>query len=135
MTTYNLNFQGYWLEGKVRTLPQGSGIYFVYKCIYDVVKDSVKLLDLLYISKADNIYQQLVDFDKTSISASDDTLCFSCALVDKDNLNIVEDALILVQKPAGNQIIKESFDYSDLEFHLTGRCNLFKCCDFRITKD
>lgn len=58
MKEYKLNFEGYWRNINKGGLPSYSGIYFVYRCIYNAQSNSVELVDIIYIGQADNIHDR-----------------------------------------------------------------------------
>jgi excinuclease UvrABC nuclease subunit len=137
---YNLNFKGYWRDSHRSGIPATSGIYLVYKCTYNSTTDEVSLIELLYIGKAEELQERHSNHDKREIflkecdNSKGETLCYSIAEVNKNDLDIVENALIFAQKPKLNDKCKDKFNYDDAEFHLEGRCALMKHADFIITK-
>ena len=45
--TYNIQFEGYWLEKNKAGIPAKSGVYMVYRSKYDVASDTVTLLEII----------------------------------------------------------------------------------------
>ena len=50
MATYSLDFNGYYLS--TDSLPEETGVYLVYTCVYNKSTDKVTLKRLLYIGKS-----------------------------------------------------------------------------------
>ena len=48
---FDLNFKGYWLDDAISNIPECSGVYIVYTCVYDGDSRTVKLENLIYIVK------------------------------------------------------------------------------------
>ena len=57
---------------------------------------------------------------------------YAIAEVDKDDLDLVENALVYAQQPPLNDRFKDKFNYPMAEFHIEGRCALMKHKDFTI---
>jgi excinuclease UvrABC nuclease subunit len=139
MEEYNLSFKGYWRDDRRSELPDFSGIYLVYKCVYNHEAKTVKLLDLMYIGQAENIRNRNEEHEKRGVFLQEckdnETLCYSAAEVERDNLNIVENALIFAQQPKLNKNYKDKFNYDmPAEFHLEGKCRFMKHLDFTINR-
>lgn len=135
MGEYKLNFNGYWIESRMTEIPKTSGIYLVYRCI--LKEQGVKLEELLYIGQTKNLYERLHSHEKMDDFKHEckekEDLCFSVAEVPLEDLNIVENALIFVEKPRLNDDDKERFKFeTPVTFHLEGRCALMKHQNFII---
>lgn len=138
---YNLIFQGYWVRGEIEGFPAGSGIYLVYRCIYNKPTEtsagSVSLKELIYIGQSENGRERILNHDKeqTFLQACEngETLCYAFAPVEKSDLDIVENALIFAQQPRLNEQGKDHFNYSAAVFVLEGRCGLMEHLNFRIS--
>lgn len=137
MNKYNITFDGYWRDINKNSLPSFGGIYFVYSCIYNKEPRTVTLKELLYIGKAINIHdrianhERLDDFKKAL--KEDQELCYSCSSISPNDMDIVENALIFMQKPTLNDQLKDGFYHPDSEFSIEGKCALLKMQDFSIT--
>lgn len=136
MKEYNLKFKGYWLDENRSGIPSISGIYLVYRCKYNSDSDTVTLIEILYIGQAQNLNERHMDHEKRNDflkqCKTDETICYSVAEVNSQDLNVVENALIFAQKPPLNDKYKDNFNYDASKFHLEGRCNLMKHTDFTI---
>lgn len=137
MRTYNIQFEGYWLERNKKDVPAKCGVYMVYRGKYNQEKNSVDLYEIIYIGQSVNMRERIVNHDH--IEAFEDalnygeTLCYSCAAVDEGDLDLVENALIIAQKPCLNETKQSNLDYSEKRFQVSGRCSLLKYNDFTIS--
>lgn len=135
MKEYRLNFEGYWRDCNKGGLPTYQGIYLVYRCRYNKQNDTVTLIDIIYIGQAENIHDRHAQHEKEELFKSQllpgEELCISCAQVKLD-LDLVENALIFVQKPLLNKQGKDSFYYSEAHFILGGACTGMKYSNFTI---
>ena len=136
MRVYDIIFEGYWLEQDKQDVPAGSGVYMVYRGKYDQIKKTINLYEIIYIGQSVNMRERIVNHDRIQNFEADlnsgETLCYSCAAVNENDLDIVENALIIAQKPRQNRI-KKYLDYSDKRFQVSGNCSLLKYRDFTIT--
>lgn len=136
MNEYKLNFEGYWRECNKGGLPSYTGVYVVYRAVYNEVTNRVVLNDIIYIGQADNIHDRHQHHEKydafcKSLKAGEE-LCYSCAKVDGRSLDVVENALIFAQKPEINTSGKESFLHQPSHLMLDGQCACMKYTDFNI---
>lgn len=137
MNNYSLNFNGYWREEKRVHIPKISGVYLVYRCVFNKLAKTVTLKELIYIGKAINVNRRIAehfsngDFQDELLSGEE--LCYSVAEVNKADLNLIENALIFAQQPRLNEQGKQSFSYSDSSFNIGGRCALLRHTSFSIT--
>lgn len=139
MRTYNIQFEGYWLERNKKDVPAKSGVYMVYRGKYNQEKNSVDLYEIIYIGQSVNMRERIVNHDHIESFENalneGETLCYSCAAVDENDLDLVENALIIAQKPRLNETKQSNLDYSEKRFRLTGRCSLLKYNDFTISSN
>ena len=137
MKTYNIQFEGYWLERNKMDVPARSGVYMVYRGKYNQEKNMVDLYEIIYIGQSVNMRERIVNHDHIkafeATLSHGEVLCYSCAAVDEKDLDIVENALIIAQKPRLNETKQSNLDYSDKRFLVGGRCSLLKYNDFTIT--
>ena len=104
--TYNVQFDGYFLESDINSLPAESGIYGIYTCIHNR-NDTVTLGRLIYIGESHNARQRVENHIKWSSwkrrLKNGEKLCFNVALIcPKRDRKRVEAALIYKHQPAGN---------------------------------
>ena len=109
--SYSLIFNGYWREIDKKGIPSKSGIYLVYRCVYNVKSNTVGLKDIIYIGQAENVRERIVNHDRLTDFMSQlqqgEELCYSVAEVSKSDLDVVENALIFAQKPILNDKLKD----------------------------
>lgn len=134
---YSLYFQGYWREINKGGVPSKSGIYLVYRCLYDPEQNTVGLKEIIYIGQAENAHERIANHDKLDEFKAKlqqgEELCYAFAEVEKDNLDIVENALVFAQKPILNDKLKDKFNYSPVAIKLDGRCARMTYTDFTIS--
>lgn len=136
MKEIQLNFEGYWRECNKGGLPSYSGIYLVYRCVYNDKVNRVTLMDIIYIGKSDNIHDRHIKHEKLPLFEAQlqagEQLCYSCAKVDMQDLEWVENALIFAQKPILNDKGKEHYDAMPAHIQLDGCCACMNYNNFNI---
>jgi excinuclease UvrABC nuclease subunit len=139
MEEYNVNFNGYRLDQDKSGLPTYGGIYLVYCCVFNKETNRVSLNRLIYIGQSVNINDRLNNHERYEDFMAElkggETLCYSYASVAPKDMNIVENALIFMQKPKLNNDLKDSFNYPNSQFDFEGRCALLKETHFSITSN
>lgn len=135
MKDYNLSFEGYWRDCNKGGLPSYAGIYLVYRCLYSVETNSVSLIDIIYIGKADNIHDRHLNHEKyedfkTQLDEGEE-LCYSCAPVNSD-LDLVENALVYSQKPILNEQGKFNYNFTEAHIEVNGACACLKYTNFNM---
>lgn len=135
MKDYILNFDGYWRECNKNGLPTYPGIYLVYRSRYNPQNDTVSLVEIIYIGKTENIHDRIIKHEKYDLFVfqlrEHEELCYSCVEVVED-IELVENALIFVQKPVLNDQGRDSYNYSRAHFVLDGSCTCMKYTNFNI---
>lgn len=145
MATYDLEFKGYYLSAE--KLPEETGVYLVYTCVYNESTQKRTINKLLYIGKSqktDNTnlrkeVKQHVEngrFD-SSIKAGEQ-LCFSYALCDGRSLDVVENSLIYMQSGLINKTLLYSFKHESslpVTLNIIGKCLLLDKTTFKIVKN
>lgn len=138
MDNYIITFKGYRRQANVSTLPDYSGVYIVYRCVYNIKDETVSLKELLYIGQASNINQRINNHDKKDIFESHlqqgEEIAYSYAQVNIDKLDVVENALIFAEQPPLNDKGKDSFNHPASSFSIEGRCALVEHRNFTISK-
>lgn len=134
---YSLDFKGYWREVNKNGMPSKTGIYLVYRCVYNKSSNTVGLKEIIYIGQAENAHDRIANHDRLDDFKSrlqdGEELCYSFAEVSKSDLDIVENALIFAQKPILNDRLKDSFNFGAVTVKLDGRCACMKYTDFKIS--
>jgi len=136
LPTYKKVFEGYRIDSDVDTLPRESGVYMIYRCVFDKKTNSVDLKELFYIGKASDLLQE-VKYHKRreeflAQARDGEVICYSFALVNKLQYDIIENSLIFMQKPRLNNNLTDSYDHQDAVFHFSGACDLLKYKDYKI---
>lgn len=139
MKKYNITFMGYRRDVNAKTLPSSSGIYMVYRCVYNVDKNTVDLKELFYIGQAFDLNHE-INFharrDEFLAQAKDgEQICYAYARVDKADLDVVENALIFAQKPRLNINLKNSYNHEAAQFQIEGKHALLKHVNYSIEED
>ena len=137
MKLYNILFNGYIRDENKEYLPSFGGIYMVYRCVLNRETKRISLKELIYIGRAVNINNRISNHERrddflSSLSEGEE-LCYSYSSVAPIDIDIIENALIYMQKPRLNDELKNEFNYSEAEFHIEGRCGLLEKTDFEIT--
>lgn len=136
MHTYTIHFEGYWLEKDKARIPSQSGVYVVYRSKYDAISDKVTLNEIIYIGQSADVnsrianHERLPDFQQTL--SQGETLSYAFASVSLQDLDVVEMALIIAQKPRLNDQTQSGIDFGDKQFQVSGRCALLKYTNFTI---
>lgn len=135
--SYSLIFNGYWREIDKSAVPSKSGIYLVYRCVYNKQSNTVGLKEIIYIGQAENVKERLDNHDRlpdfNAQLQRGEELCYSVADVSKNDLDVVENALIFAQKPILNNQLKDSFNHGAVTVKVDGRCACMKYTDFKIS--
>jgi len=136
MTTYNINFEGYWLEKNKGNMPHCVGVYVVYRSIYNATANIVDLKEIIYIGQAQDINERINTHDRLAdfkdALGNDETLCYACAQIKKPDLDIVENALIIAQSPRLNAKKDTTLNFDNCQFVVSGQCELIKYKNFTV---
>ena len=123
--SFNLVFEGYWIERNQNGLKECSGVYCVYCCKYNQIENKVSDLRLIYIGEADNIRNRVINHERyddwKSRLSMNEILCFSCSEVSESNdRKRCEAALIYYHKPPLNIEFKNNFPFDNTDMNLSG---------------
>jgi len=136
MKQYNVNFKGYRRDCNKASLPHYSGVYMVYRCVYNSSSDKVTLKEIIYIGQAEDLNDRLNNHEKYSMfqnaCESGEEICYAYANVSMDDLDIVENALVFAQKPKLNSDLVDSYNHESAAFLVEGKCTLLEYTDFTI---
>jgi excinuclease UvrABC nuclease subunit len=136
MKSYTVLFQGYRRDENTSSLPTYSGVYMVYRCVYDSQSNTVSLKELIYIGQAQNIHDRIANHDKRQVFERElrtgEELCYAYAEVPKKDLDIIENALVFSQKPRLNETLKDRFNHGSASFSFEGKNALLEYTDFSI---
>lgn len=139
MKKYTVTFMGYRRDVNASTLPTSSGIYMVYRCVYDEESKKVDLKELFYIGQAfdlnDEINYHARHKEFLSQAQKGEQICYAYARVDKAELDIIENALVFAQKPRLNNNLKDSYNHEPAIFQIEGKCALLKYTYYSIGEE
>lgn len=124
--TIKLEFDGYWREVNLGSVPARSGIYLVYVCTYNESRDTVTLNKLIYIGEAENVHDRIAGHEKwpkwREYVPKGSEICFSFAGVTSSDRERAEAALIYYHKPPCCDEYIDSFPFEDTTVVSSGRC-------------
>lgn len=136
MKKYTVTFMGYRRDSNARTLPTSSGIYMIYRCVYNQESNTVDLKELFYIGQAfdlnDEINHHVRREEFLAQAQEGEQICYAYARVDKSELDIIENALIFAQKPRLNTNFKDSYNHENAQFQIEGKCAKLNYTNFSI---
>lgn len=128
--TFNQEFKGYRLESGLNSLTTDSGVYGVYRCIYDKDANTVSLKQLIYIGKANDLNDRLNNHgdkdDWKSYLKTGEVLCFNYSLVNTSYNERVEAALINSNQPPENIEYRNSFPFEKTTVICSGKNEFIK---------
>lgn len=128
MKSYNLKFEGSWVDSSRHFMPNYAGVYLVYRGTHNVAQQTVNCAEILYIGQAKDVRQRLSNHEKRNIFSSQlhngEILFYSCARVSMEDLSRVENALIYKMQPRLNDNLKDSFPYPITRVISEGACAL-----------
>ena len=125
MKTISLKFDGYWREINKGSVSAESGIYCVYACTYNQSEKTLSLRELVYVGESRNVSERLANHErlpdwKKRLKAGE-TLCYSVALVNSNDRNRAEAAVIFHHKPPCNTEYKDSVPFDSTMIQTSGK--------------
>ena len=124
--SYSLEFNGYWREPNVSGLPDKSGIYGVYACVYDSNERTVDLKRLLYIGEAADVRDRVTNHEgwttwKRQLKFGE-VICVNAALISPDlDRQRAEAAMIFKHKPPCNTEYVDNFPFDKTTIRTSGK--------------
>ncbi|WP_323883111.1 GIY-YIG nuclease family protein [Aeromonas hydrophila] len=122
---FEIDFRGYWLESAKENVPSKSGIYCVYRCVYNSETDKVSLKKLIYIGQSEDVRTRLANHNKLESWKKHlnkgETLCYTFGAVPASDLDRCESALIFHHQPPVNVEYKKEFNSPETSIVLTGK--------------
>jgi len=126
--TIVIHINGYWRDQHKSSLPECSGLFFVYEASYNVTDQTADLLKLIYIGEAENIKARVFapEYRLSWMThlAPGHELCYACAGVDKPLRERAWAAYILTHKPPANTHVQGAFHYDTTTLVSTGKTAL-----------
>ncbi len=124
--TISLDFQGYWREINQGGIPNNSGIYLVYRCVYNSSAKTVTLNKLIYIGEAEKVKERIENHEKKTMwrkkLQQGEQPCFSFAPIANPDRERAEAALIFKHKPECNEEYVNNFPFDQTTVSSKGRC-------------
>lgn len=124
--TINLEFNGYWREVNQGGIPNNSGVYLVYRCVFNQSDQSVTLNKLIYIGEACEVKKRIENHEKKPMWQKKlqlgEQLCFSFASIASPDMERAEAALIFKHRPECNEEYTTSFPFDSTTVNSSGRC-------------
>lgn len=138
MDVIKLEFSGYFISKD--QLPQISGIYTVYRGIYNKLADTVSLKEMLYIGESADIWGRVTSHNKEDAwkrrLKDGEILIFSYAPITIGRER-AEAALIFKHKPPLNTLCVDNFAFKSLKVDVSGKAKFllssFSVFDTRVT--
>ena len=133
--THDLVFRGFFGEDKKNSLPNHSGLYFVYRGTQN--KDNTCTPnELLYIGQAENVNDRVNGThehydDWCSYLKNNEMLYYSTCPVESYLLDEVEAAYIFHSQPPVNTQCKENYNHNPVRIKSSGRVILIDT-DFNV---
>jgi excinuclease UvrABC nuclease subunit len=126
---YELEVDGYWREPKKNGVPNVSGIYCVYSCVFNKTKEksTVTLKKLIYIGESKDVRDRLSSHEKQTLWEKHlnkgEVLCYSVAKVSPNDRHRCEAALINKHTPPENTEYSDAFPFDETKITLSGKIN------------
>ena len=126
---YALDFDGYWREPNVGSVPAKSGIYCVYACTFDSEKKTVDLKRLLYIGEAGDMQDRLNGHEgwddwKKKLQTGQVICVSAAAIAGESDRQRAEAAMIFKHKPPCNTEYVNAFPFDTTSITATGKTAL-----------
>jgi len=127
--SYEVLFRGYRMD--IDTLPEYTGVFIAYRCIFYKKTRTVDLIEILYIGKSRNIRATVKKLHAKFLAEAKagESVCYSYAEIKKTKLDIIENALVFAQKPRLNENneIKTEYNFDKpAQFLIEGTCALLE---------
>ena len=126
VSTFCVEFEGYWLEQVREDIPVGGGIYCVYSCVYNLTTGTLLPVKLLYVGNSDNARESIAthgkrpDWEKHLKTSGGGRLCYSFAKVAPCIRERCRAAIIHRHKPPENLKHVGSFPYQQTTMLTSG---------------
>ena len=134
----DLEFDGYWRESAISGLPEASGVYCVYTCIFNKEEKNVTLKKLIYIGESENVNNRVKNHEKwdewESYLNSGEQLCFSYAEIDGYYRERAEAAMIFHHDPPVNTEYVDYFPFDRTRITTKGK-TAFLSKDFTVDRN
>lgn len=131
MKSFSIYVNGYFLDESRKKFPSVSGIYFVYRGVYDKENNRAILNELIYIGETDNLFQRHNDHDcrqdflNTLGEGEVLFYCYAETSCSEGERKQIESALIFAILPSLNKKGTTSFDFPTTEVKIGGDRHAF----------
>ncbi|OQS45854.1 hypothetical protein B0T49_20840 [Chromobacterium violaceum] len=123
--SFGIDFSGYWRELDKGSVPSKSGIYCVYRGVYNKDKNTVSLQQLIYIGESVDVRDRLANHEKlgewSKYLKKGEELCYSFGAIPAAHRVRCEAALIFRHKPPVNTEYVKAFPHDKTSISLTGK--------------
>lgn len=131
---YDLDFRGYWQEGRQEAMPVLSGIYCVYACTPQA-DGTLSIRKLLYVDSARDVRQRILNDDRKCLWRQflqpGENLCYSCASLADKSHEVCKAALVYRHQPCCNEQANEGFRHGTTHIRTKGD-NLHLSTEFTV---
>jgi len=121
---FKIEFEGYWREENKAGLPSESGIYCVYTCRYNKIRQEVSISKLIYVGAAENVNEKIAYHEKLSEWKKyinyGQQLCYTFGAVERADRARCVAAIIFMHKPPANSDYLDKFPFERTILSLTG---------------
>ncbi|MFC2112101.1 GIY-YIG nuclease family protein [Bacteroidota bacterium] len=121
---FSLTIDGYWRDEIKSSIPNHSGVYFVYEGTRNEEKKTVTLQKLIYIGEAGDVCKRITEHEKyddwSKHVRSGNLLYFSTCPVASTDRDRVEAAYIFKHQPPVNTEHKDSFGFDETTIKSSG---------------
>lgn len=122
--TFNISFKGYYRESKKEKIPNKSGIYCVYRCIYNKEDKNISIKELIYIGESSDVQARIKDHehqeDWDAYLENGEELCYSFGEITSQYRERCEAAMIFQHEPPVNIEYIDNFPFDKTTLDLTG---------------
>ena len=131
----DLVFDGYWCDCNKSWIPSDGGVYCVYTCVYNEIRNSVSIKKLIYIGVASDVKNRVSNHEKLDKflrqCSKGETICFSFASVKTPDREMAEAALIYKHNPPLNDEYADNYPFDYVRITTKGK-NKFLNSDFTV---
>jgi len=128
--TISLEFDGYWREKNIGSVPSKSGIYVVYECSYNSQANTISLKKVIYIGEATDVNARIINHEEWPLwrrhCGANNEICFSFGPVASPDRERGETAMIYKHKPPVNDEYRNNFPFDQTTMSLSGKTALLE---------
>ncbi|EEX34299.1 MULTISPECIES: GIY-YIG nuclease family protein [Vibrio] len=125
MKILEMTFDGYWLYRHRHRLPKIGGLYLVYTCEFAVDRNTLRLLNLIYVGCSTDIHrafsQHPLSLDFLAELEPGQTLCIATTPLAPFERHLAKAALAQTFSPPCNQEVEFQLEEQAIQLSLYGR--------------